>query len=438
MIGQLKLLARLYWRPFSSMSALLDEGNWVFGAVLVVLVSGVLQYTLVNRQQDAVRAMVPAAAKHTPGNPAGTAPSEEDLTPHFDAASMLAWQLIAANRFSVFTTLLGLMVLFVPAAILVACAVEPLGGVGVVLYRDYGGMATCTLMAWVAAHLPLAAVGMALPPMPFSPAVMFGPWLAAKVLFASFVACAARTVFGADLWKGYVIAAAGLIALAGAFFLFQVFGPMLGFFSSPFVLYYLYYMFGRNAQSSWGNLSAGFRSRANFRRQLEAAAVNPHDAEPHYQLGLVYRQRRQTTQAADEFRRAIAIDPTETDAHYQLGRIAREQGRLGEALAYCETAARQNDKHAFSEVWREMGAIHLQAGRIGQAGKCLAKFVERREYDPEGLYLLGETMVRLNRVAEAKELFGRTIEAVGTMPPYRRGLMRRWSGLAGSELKKLG
>ena len=92
-------------------------------------------------------------------------------------------------------------------------------------------------------------------------------------------------------------------------------------------------MFGRNAQSSWSDLSAGFRSRANFRRQLEAAAVNPHDAEPHLPTGLVYQQRRQTAQAMEEFQRAIAIDPTETDAHYQLGRIAREQGRLEEALA---------------------------------------------------------------------------------------------------------
>ncbi len=433
MMGQLKLLAGLYWRPFSSMSAMLDEGNWLFGAVLVVLLSGVLQYTLVTKQQDAVQAMIPAAASHAQDNP-----SEEEPTPHFDPASMLAWKLITANRFSVFTTLLGLMVVFVPAAILTACGVESLGGFGVVLYRDYGGLATCTLMAWAAAHLPLAALGLALPPMPFSPWVMFGPWLAAKVLFAFFVACAARTLFGADLWKGLVIAVAGLIALVGGYFLFQVFGPMLGFLGSPFALFWLYRMFGSNAQSSWGDLSAGFRSRANFRRQLEAAAVNPHDPEPHYQLGLVYQQRRQVTQAAEEFKRAIAIDPTETDAQFQLGRIAREQGRLEEAMAYCETAARQNDKHSFSEVWREMGAIHWQAGRMEQAEKCLAKFVERREYDPEGLYLLGATMVRLNRTAEAKQFFQRAMEAVRTLPSYRRGLMRKWSGLAAGELKKLG
>ena len=227
------------------------------------------------------------------------------------------------------------------------------------------------------------------------------------------------------------------MALVGGFFLFQVLGPMLGFLGSPLALFWLYRMFGGNVQRSWGDLSTGFRSRANFRRQLEAAAVNPHDAEPHYQLGLIYQQRRQSTQAAEEFRRAIAIDPTEADAQFQLGRMAREQGRLDEALAFCETAARLNDKHAFSEVWREIGAIHLQAGRIEQAEKCLAKFVDRREYDPEGLYLLGETMVRLNRAAEAKELFVRTVEAVKTMPSYRRGLMRKWSGLAAGELKKL-
>ena len=74
MIGQLKLLAGLYWRPFSSMSALLDEGNWVFGAVLVVLLSAVLQYTLVTRQQDAIREFAPVH----------TAPAAEETTPQAD------------------------------------------------------------------------------------------------------------------------------------------------------------------------------------------------------------------------------------------------------------------------------------------------------------------------------------------------------------------
>src|SRR6185295_2168535 len=261
----------------------------------------------------------------------------------------------------------------------------------------------------------------------FSAAALFGPWITAKALFAFFVACAARTLFGVDLWKGLVIAVAGLASLVAGFYLVLIFGPVLGFLTSPFLLYYLYTAFGRNAQSSWGDLSASFRSRANFRRQLEAAAVNPHDAEPHYQLGLIYQQRRQTTQAVEEFKRAVAIDKTEADAHFQLGRIAREQGLLDEAMAYCETAARLNDKHSFSEVWREIGAIHLQSGRLEQAEQCLTKFVDRREYDPEGLYLLGETLMKRNRPAEAKEMFKRTIEAVQTLPPYRRGLMRKWS-----------
>ena len=99
MIGQVILLARLYWRPFSAMSALLDEGNWVFGAALVVLLSGVLQYTLVTKQQDAIREMAPTA---------------EVSTPQADVPGILALRLFTANSFSVFTSLLGLMVVFVP------------------------------------------------------------------------------------------------------------------------------------------------------------------------------------------------------------------------------------------------------------------------------------------------------------------------------------
>jgi hypothetical protein len=45
--------------------------------------------------------------------------------------------------------------------------------------------------------------------------------------------------------------------------------------------------------------------------------------------------------------------------------------------------------------------------------------------------------MKLNRGAEARGFFARAVEAVKTMPPYRRGQMRKWSKLAQSELKKV-
>src|SRR5580698_285161 len=122
---------------------------------------------------------------------------------------------------------------------------------------------------------------------------------------------------------------------------------------------------------------------------LEAASINPHDGEAQYQLGLIYQERRQYTEAIQRFKRAIEIDPGETDAHFQLGRIAREQGRRRDALQHFEVVLNQDEKHSQSEILRELGAVYLSAGQYEDARGFLDQYVAVRPYDPEGLFYDG-------------------------------------------------
>jgi len=112
---------------------------------------------------------------------------------------------------------------------------------------------------------------------------------------------------------------------------------------------------------------------------LEAAAINPHDGDAQYQLGLIYQQRRRYSDAIERFQKTVAIDPTETDAHFQLGRIAMEQGRVADAIARFETVLRQDEKHSSSEVHRDLGSAYLAAGRIDDARRELETYTDRRE-----------------------------------------------------------
>jgi tetratricopeptide (TPR) repeat protein len=181
-------------------------------------------------------------------------------------------------------------------------------------------------------------------------------------------------------------------------------------------------------------LGGTLRSGQNYRRMLEAAAINPHDGDAQYQLGLIHQQRRQFTEAARRFEAAVAIDPTETDAHYQLGRIYRAQGRLAEAAAHLETAVRQDEKHSTSEVHRELGATYLAQSRLPDAQRELALYTARREYDSEGLYYYGQVLEALNRPDEARELYRRAIESAKSAPRYRRRELGKWSRLAARRL----
>jgi hypothetical protein len=82
-----------------------------------------------------------------------------------------------------------------------------------------------------------------------------------------------------------------------------------------------------------------------------------------------------------------------------------------------------------------LGAAYFGSSRFDEAAAALEKYTQRRSYDPEGLYWYGKTMAALGRDAEARQAFEQCVEAVDTMPKHRRAEVRKWKGLAKTELK---
>src|SRR5262249_21624426 len=123
--------------------------------------------------------------------------------------------------------------------------------------------------------------------------------------------------------------------------------------------------------------------------------------------------------------------------HLQLGRIALEQNRFPDAVPYLETAAKLDDKASSSEVWRDLGAAYLGVGRTEEAARALEKYVNRRPYDPEGLYHYGKALPALGKQSSAREQFTECMEAVKTAPGHRKAQIRKWGSLAQSALRAL-
>jgi tetratricopeptide (TPR) repeat protein len=371
------LLFRIWWQPAGAMSAILDRGSLLFASAAVLAATLLLKFT-------------------TPWLP-----------------------------ISFFTPLLVLAVVYVPGTLLLATLLGRLGGVGVVFQRDYSPLLTCAAMAFAAAEIPLA-LGASLVPAGYL-------LIAAVLYFALLMFLAVRTVFGVENGIAAGVVALSWIPLAVAAFFWGPLRFLLGMLASPFFLFFAWYYLG----SELSGLGAGLRSRQSFRRMLEAAAVNPHDGEAQYQLGLIHQQRHQYTEAAARFEKAIAIDPTLTDAHFQLGRMAREQGRLREALGHFQTVVSQDERHSSSEVLRELGGIYVAARQYADAHNELAIYTERRPYDPEGLYYYGQSLEGLGKPAAAREAYARAVEADRTAPRYRRRYTARWSRLAQKQLGKV-
>ncbi len=375
---QIKLLFRVFWQPAAAISAILDQGSLLFASVAVLAVSFFYRSGL---------------------------------------------------RISFYMPLLILAVFYTPGVLLLSGLLARLGGgMGSVFQRDYAPLLTSTAMAWAAAGLPLVLVGWMLS----LPAFLLLA-AAAQLYFFVLMFFVVRTVFGTENGIAVAVVCLSWIPVVAAVFLWGPLRFVLGWLASPFFLFFAYYYLA----SEVGNLGAGLRSGQTFRRMLNAAALNPHDAEAQYQLGLIYQQRRQYTEAIERFKKAVAIDPGEIDAHFQLGRIARQQGRLKEALERFQVVVDANDKHSQSEILRELGAIYLAARQNEDARGFLAEYLERRPYDPEGLYYLGEALEGLGRAGEAHDAYARSAEAVSTAPRYRRRFIAKWSRLAQKQIRKL-
>lgn len=325
--------------------------------------------------------------------------------------------------------LAAIAIALVPAILLIR-SIAGHGSFGVLMESDYLGLLNCSLLSWTAAFLPVTVAGWLL-----NAAIVYSApvFIAATVYFLILAALSIRTAFGIGFGAaaGLSLAAMATALVGGA--AFAVVGGALRFLASPLVLYFLYLMLGSDVRS----LGQGLRSRQHLRHQLEIATNNPHDADAQYQIGLIHQKRHQYSEALARYTRAVEIDRDLTDAHFQLGVIARLQGRFDDAIRSLELAARQDDKHSTSDVWRELGAAYFGAGRIPEAAAALARFTDRREYDPEGLYWYGKTLLRLERPAEARQMFERAAEAARTMPRHRRAEVRKWGSQARSELGAL-
>jgi len=430
-LDNLKLLFRLYVRPRSTMSMIVDEGSFLFGVVAVALITFGLTTT-----GSLAGAMADAAA-YEDDLPTAGANTEPDAAhgKAVDSSPLVTAVLATSGHWSqlgTFSVVASLMLLYIPVLIFVmSLADRRTGSFGVALTRDYGSIGPCILIAFAAVELLFGAVwivGSALLPavraenLLTALGILAAIGVAGMLYFISLAWAAVRTVYGAGGWEALLAATVPIFAmpLVGA----------LGMFASPFILYWLY-LYTRNDITS---IQWSMGARRAFKRHMEACTLNPRDAEAHLQLGLIHQHRRQYPEAIARFQKAIEIEPNEIDAHFQLGRIAREQGRHAEAIRHFEVVVARDPKYGRHEIWREVGGTYFDAGDLANARAMLERYVEKRPYDPEGLCLLGQTLKKLGDKDKARDVLRQCVDAAKTAPDYRRGELRRWRKRAEAEL----
>jgi tetratricopeptide (TPR) repeat protein len=246
------------------------------------------------------------------------------------------------------------------------------------------------------------------------------PLMVLVLVFGLWSIAALQVVFRISWVRALVIVLISAVVLFPAFFLLQPLFSLI--LASPFLLLMLFFVL----RGYVGEITRTHRSRASFKQNLEAATLNPADASAHYNLGLLHQQRGEVDAARERFERAIQIDADEIDAHYQLGRIALQQKRSADAIRSFEQVVARDQSHSQYEIWREAGATYLAAGQFEDARAALERFLDQRESDPEGLYLMGRAHAGLGHRREAVSLMEACINAVKTAPAYRYRMDKRW------------
>jgi Tfp pilus assembly protein PilF len=305
----------------------------------------------------------------------------------------------------------------VTASILILSFWENLGQPQRVLYRDFMPVLTGVFLAYTAVELPLGWIP--------------GPVGFLRILpFLAFAAFVLRTTLGVDYWKALVTVVLCVPLMFGAMALFFSARHIFFWLASPWILYYVFMLLGTDITRG----AQAFRARQNFQRMLQAATVNPNDADSQYQLGLIYVQRRNDPEAESRFREALRIDAQDADYHFHLGRLLVRRSAWDEALDHLHQSARLNPQTSSYEVWREIGMVELNRNQPELARAALEYYVHHREYDPEGLYHYGVSLKRLARMDEAQAAFRKAVEAARTAPAYRRHEVRAWEKKAAAEI----
>jgi tetratricopeptide (TPR) repeat protein len=355
--------------------------------------------------------------------------------------------------------ILTIAIVVVPIITLIANLFDRRGSFGVVLQQEYGSIASVALYAYSGIALLIVAIAAFLHFSGFQAAYVasaaqaetteqmrwmirnFTPEQLAQFraqmndrvymsyvlfytpsipLFIIGAIAAIRELFRVSIIRTLaILILAAIVSLPLSRILYPLFGHIMG---SPFLFLFVFLLL----RGYFTEIVSMQRARAGFKQNLEAATINPRDSSAHYNLALIHQNRGELDQARERFQRAIEIDTDEVDAHYQLGRIARAQNRLTEAIGHFEQVVQRDQYHAQNEIWREIGATYIAAGQFADGRDALEKFLNRRENDPQGLYLMGRAHAGLGDSQEAATSMQACIDAVKTAPAYKYRAEKRW------------
>jgi len=150
--------------------------------------------------------------------------------------------------------------------------------------------------------------------------------------------------------------------------------------------------------------------------ELVAGRLDTRDlATAHVNLAHMLTQAGRTSEAVDQFERALKVRPDFAEAHFQLGVLLAQTGKAPVAKLHFEEAVRLNPEHAGARL--NLANTLMQSG---QTDKALEQYAQAVRIDPnyaDAQFYFGSALQKAGRQAEALERFERVLRL---LPDYAR------------------
>ncbi|XP_014216647.1 transmembrane and TPR repeat-containing protein CG31690 [Copidosoma floridanum] len=176
-----------------------------------------------------------------------------------------------------------------------------------------------------------------------------------------------------------------------------------------------------NPPKAYGNLGSVLSAQGRVEEAemafAEALRHRPNMADVHYNLGVLQQGRKDYEEAILSYKRAIHFRPSLAQAYVNLGATLVTLGRVAEAVHVLRTAAdldgsalkdRRAHEAARVQALLQLGSLYADEGRLHKALFSYQQALDSlpEHYPPQSVYnLLGETLSRLQRYAEAEKWF---------------------------------
>ncbi len=140
----------------------------------------------------------------------------------------------------------------------------------------------------------------------------------------------------------------------------------------------------------------------------KAIELDPKDAMPWNNLGIVLRDAKRLAEAESACRKAIELDPAFAIPWVNLSDVLRNANRIAEAESACRKAIELDP--AFAMPWVYLGDVLQDIKRFAEAESAYRKAIELESNDVRSWNNLGIVLADTKRLDEAEKAYRKAIE----------------------------